>query len=821
MVSSDQEDENAFLMEDLTSGPNSNESKAPKVEGVVVQGKEIDNDTNFHEQDNFINYDEDEYEDEEIDDYLDFTPVHHHQRTRNHQNYIRRIFGRTFHLFRRWNILRLSSFTIRRLFSKRNLIVLLLCSTLVTIIFPFRGENSIVSTSYYNYVSPFFQLDEVAFKKDMKEINVISYLNHKSLNKFPTNSRMILDEYEDFDITGFVSNLDINNLIAKKKEKLDSQGYLTDNKKQDSKNKLMSVKEFELMLTNDYNSLATCEDLEYKSRIYYSKKQKFINDDLINLRRELLRKDDELSKLIKDEEDITKTSEEEVIKKKWFKFGSSSVWMESEQCFITVTRVLYSKNGKREEPEVSFIRAQAFDRDWNEIKNKRIPLLDLRLPDDITADLKKINQEYGLTDSCENIIDDPVTYDKCLVEHTKNYLKDSKRRDQLLERYFVTYPTIYSVPHKLGGLFKGPEDPKIILKRTSRYEEPIVIFNMHDDDENKRRMFSLSPHRSFEKIVKFNIQGRKQQTLEKNWTPFFTKDDLVFSTLSRGFIHFIYSFSPFEVVKCSLNDGYCELVFEKKTLELTDQNKFDGQRGGTQFIPLPSIIPKVTGKQIWVGIPKLHIKKCGCSERFYRPMLSLLVESNGIYHQELIVPSLDFNLDILNWGNDGTDCDKFNVMSPNSIAFWDVIGQDPKTKQFDDYMILTFSEADSNSKIITIKGLLNYILGMYSVKDIDEDFIPSRNSDQILGKTLNCLVNYAKDKCKSYGNLHNNEAYEMKKKKEEEEKRKKEEEAKKKEEEDKRKKEEEDKKKKEQDDENKIEPDDKNKEKQEETKEEA
>lgn len=241
---------------------------------------------------------------------------------------------------------------------------------------------------------------------------------------------------------------------------------------------------------------------------------------------------------------------------------------------------------------------------------------------------------------------------------------------------------------------------------------------------------------------------------EKNWTPFFHPSDQAQSDISRGSIHFIYTFSPLDIIKCSLNDGFCEVVFDQETLVISKSNTFDGMRGGTQFVPLPPQIPVIQNKNIWVGFPKVHINNCGCGDVFYRPMLDVLIESNGIYHQELIVPAIDFDIEVLSWDGKSTTCQGKNVLNPNSIAHWDLVHQDPNTRQFEDYMTLTVSESDSFTKVVTLRGLLNYIIGIYDVKNMKDEFLPSKESNNIIGKTLMCVIEGTKQHCSIYGKMH-------------------------------------------------------------------
>lgn len=577
----------------------------------------------------------------------------------------------------------------------------------------------------------------VARKSDLLHADISQALSQKDWGLSPVNLRTIKQKYEDEEVVGYVSNLDVKKVLdrkAKTAKNHDYDGVLTGT---------LSAKE--------YQDLIECSDLAYRAKIQHSVDKKLLKDDLAQLRYELITNPSFLSKEVTGE-DEQEMSLPDIIQKKWFQFGSSAVWLESEQCYVVYSRVIYSSIHVRNRPHVSLVRAQAFDKDWNELKDKWIPYVDTPLDKDMETVLKEIDEALGITD-CSALKSNPAAYDACTVENTKNSLEAKRRRESILSRYYMKYPTILNIPFKTDGDWKGPEDPKVVLRKTDRSEEPVVLYNIHDDDLDRRIMVAYMPHRKIEPMVKLSVNGREQKGMEKNWTPFFHQETGE-SIMSRGFIHFIYSFSPLEILKCSLNDGICSLVFDAETLKVTDANKFDGIRGGTQYVPLPAILPRVNEDQIWIGFPKQHIENCGCGDIYYRPMLGVLIERHGVYSQELVVSAMGFNMDVLSWDLQTTECKDTNILSPNSIGYWEVVGQDPQTKQYEDYLTLTVSEADSNTKVITLKGVLNFILGVYQEKDIKDKFEIDDHSDGIIGHTLHCLVNSAFDQCKAYGEAH-------------------------------------------------------------------
>ena len=605
--------------------------------------------------------------------------------------------------------------------------------------------------SFYGPVAPRL----VDRKKDLLSVNISASVNTASLARSPITQKMLNDDYMLNVLTGFVSNLDLDqhkrNLL-RQKHKLQEESHESGNIAKDTSPNIIDIKALEREGRKSYDSVVTCEDIAYNGTVLHSLDNKILHDDLVSIRREILKQGDWLTREVKDDRDKDKT-EEEIITTQWYRFGGASVWMESEQCYLVFTRVIYSRRNRKSFPHISLVRAQAFDKDWNEIIGKKIPYLDVDTPDNMERELALLDLEIGI-DNCDRFSEGSIELENCNVRRAKAAILNEKKKEKIMSKYYITYPTVLNIPFYAEDDLKGPEDPRVTLREGDNFEEPIIMFNMYDHAEGKRRMFTFLPHRRIDPLIKFSIVSRSLRDNEKNWTPFFNPSDKAISKLSRGFIHFIYSFSPLDIIRCSLNDGVCEVVFDANTLALSDSNSFDGMRGGTQFVKLPASLPGVRNKNMWVGFPKLHIRDCGCGKMFYRPMLDVLVESDGVYHQELVVPAIGFDIDVLSWDLKSTDCMETNILSPNSIAHWDVVGQDPETLLFDDYMTVTVSESDVLTKVITLKGVLNYVLGIYRDKEIKDDFEPSVESDDIIGKTISCLVGGAEQHCAAYGKSH-------------------------------------------------------------------
>ncbi|CAL9727693.1 hypothetical protein MOUN0_A03796 [Monosporozyma unispora] len=571
-----------------------------------------------------------------------------------------------------------------------------------------------------------YQLTPVNKLSDLFKINLDSSIkNQYKHNSYITYADTLPHSYIPANVTGFVSNLDHTKYMKDDFSKL-------------------------------YKDVIDCNDLQHNGILRYQVNERKHQDDLIGARREILSWNNEISKKVQNKEEEKKMSEEEIIDKHWFEFGHMSVWVESEQCYLTYSRIIYTV-GAKNLPEISLIRATAFDKDWNEIKDKRVPYLDIVRPDNLDEEIKYLDEQLGLN-KCKEFENKPKLtseYDDCMIKHNKHQLKNQRRKQEILDKYFLTYPTVLNFEFKTRPGLGGPEDPHVIMrKNTDGSEEPIIVFNL--DDGSERKIHSILPHRRMPTLVKFLLPDTKAlKSTEKNWSPFLHPNaDYNYSELSRGYIHFVYSLSPIRILRCSLDDGSCTEEFSKETLGLSDNNNFDGLRGGTQFVPLPRGLPGVKGKNIWVSFGKTHTKNCGCGPKFYRPTLVVMIEEKGIYHLELVAPGIDFGIEPLNFGMSGTSCNGANVLTPNSIVSWYVASQDRSKHSFEDYLTITVSEADAVTKRVVVKGVLDYILNIYKTKHINEAFQVNDETDAVIDSTRRCVKDYTFDVCKKYGETH-------------------------------------------------------------------
>lgn len=392
----------------------------------------------------------------------------------------------------------------------------------------------------------------------------------------------------------------------------------------------------------------------------------------------------------------------------WYRFSGSSTWLPHVGCYLMASRLMYAP-GRRGSPVLSLVWMQLFDTEWREIKGKRLRYLDVKYSE---ADevLRRISLLGG----------------------------HSKRSSHLLDRISLKFPAFMdiSITSTNNQKLLGPEDPRIITRSSGNDNntEPIVIFSMRTGMK-RRSMFAAFPlrrsppkqkHRTPK--LQFRNTGTSSltvQRVEKNWMPFF--DD----PRHPDHINFIYGLEPLVIFRCELKNGKCDKMQDDQGGKIgpIDSHKI-ALRGGTELVKIPDEVVNQLpsfkkyseghAMKLWVGFAKIHAWECGCGDSTYRPILFVLSKLDGQFRIDLMSQTLDFDLDVLAFDGLSTKCTTRgpNVLSPNSIAFWNftqVPATDSKSQSYyDDLMGITISEADRNVKIIYLKNVLNYVADIYS-----------------------------------------------------------------------------------------------------------
>ncbi|KAI5961285.1 hypothetical protein KGF57_001787 [Candida theae] len=361
-------------------------------------------------------------------------------------------------------------------------------------------------------------------------------------------------------------------------------------------------------------------------------------------------------------QDDPSQSEEYILRKKWFKFCGSAVWMDQYKVYFMVNRIVYAKDERRNNPTISVLSGQVFDKNWREIKGFKFPHSDLVFPTILPHDVDLGTRE-----------------EKVVI---------------------------------------GSEDPRIILNEYRNsdgdlMQEPLIIFNARRTKVKWARAMNIyRPFNDPQEVICLGIKDKKRSFIEKNWAPFI---DHFNGENDGNSINFIYNFNPLRIIKCSLQTGECVKVSGPRFNPIDANDNAGVLRGGTNIIPIPDeFLPdtEVTrNRKYWLGIARSHNNDCGCMRELYRPHLFLmarLLTKEDSFELVYVSSMVDFNINPEPWSkghsSKGTCRDGKSVLIPNSIAYWDVDYRDDA-----DYLGVTFSEADRTNKLVHVKGILKHI----------------------------------------------------------------------------------------------------------------
>lgn len=656
--------------------------------------------------------------------------------------------------------------------------------------------------------------------QDSWVINVdrISEYNHEeSCVIFPYHfndlkEKQTLAEYyqENFNTAIEASHFDKNT-----KFRIIQLNSLTDEPKQDyvdsSKYQKDEFKIFQLspLIYNDQQ----CEShLQQKLQVEISQSKSLTFDDWLPIINRFKEENphyyEELEPFWKD--DIEEQIKSGVLNKHWHRLAGSSVWLTEYGVHFMISRVLYTPSGIRDKPIISLTYAQVFNDKWEEMKN-----VELISPSN--------NPDVG-----------------------NELVKEEKIYSSMIYPTFLPIPSYHDYNITTPNKYYGPEDPRLLLiKNPKGYEEPLIIFNAyqrkivesvnidHDkhmnitfdyyrsifmcwpwqfqrgkeivDDLNINQNYKYQIYNRIAELVRDNIPKVKNQ---KNWTPMISYEDRKVSNYDES-IYFIYRWSNLEVFKCQLSNIINGLSICKYDYRLEpNNNENDGVgplRGGTQMVninqllyeysnkitELSTFISKLpTGRELWLGFARAHLKNCGCGKSIYRPNLVLITKDSNpkgekYYKISHISSFLGLsNVPILPWdpANPKMICGEQypNALIPNGISDWNLkeVAINDDIKGIQDYLTLSFSVSDSTVDIIHIKGLLNEIFRLDYNTDIktnrligDIDIIKDDVSHNWMKNNgfnninVDCAIRESKNFCYHYG-LQNGEKTKEEKEKE-------------------------------------------------------
>lgn len=471
----------------------------------------------------------------------------------------------------------------------------------------------------------------------------------------------------------------------------------------------------------------------------------------------------------------------------WYRLSGSSVWLSDHNVHLVVLRLLFSELKTRNNPTVSFILAQVFDKDWKELKDVRIVFPTNHQEDPNAPGFEANGQRFNS----------------------------------------YRFPRLMPVPFAVegrnpGSRFLGSEDPRIILiKNPKGYEEPMIAFNakhfkMVPDKEDKlkenrkdfrtmfvARLFQLQKGKGgvdtdvhplsndmwYVRTDELRVKGVDRPGKAKNWTPMISEVD---RERSGGFdrsVIFVTQLGNLGVIKCDLIDhpGECSIEYSRK-------GGVGDMRGGLPLlsvnflleksdIPTSQLLPP--GREVFVGFARAHLMHCGCGNSFYRPNLLVITkdEVNTTVKDELITKSvykvshisgfLSLHVPIDPWQIDRpfAMCHGVNALIPNGVSDWLMSSLDKVDGRWvaDDKLSIAFSVSDFSVDRVEIKGILTTLLnvpdkslflsppGTYQV-DMSA-FLPELDEEGNLAKSvvghtntnLECALRDGRRFCKKFG----------------------------------------------------------------------
>lgn len=364
------------------------------------------------------------------------------------------------------------------------------------------------------------------------------------------------------------------------------------------------------------------------------------------------------------------------INENWFQLSGSSVWLESNEVYFYVSRIIYSPEGKKNDPLVSFAYVQLFDKNWKEVKS--------------------------------------------LVD------KGSYPR-------FLRIPFFNKSTESNRGKNFGPEDPRVFaITKSDGQTGVLVVYNSLKKDGH-RTMNLAWPLEEDEHGLTKTIElryPRNYALVEKNWTPFV--DPSLQDGTGNGdvLVNFVYDWLNLQLLNCHLKTGNCEVIHEKfppltspdmlhnikRDVESDGRGaatfrEFGPLRGGTALIHLPNVSALLTTyrgiqiSQVWAGFSRYHLDECGCGVNLYRPALVVVVkDTKNEYHLAQLSSAIDFDMKVLGWNMEEPwkTCEGSSALIPNGISRW-------RYSQDADDMWLTFSMSDATNFRVKIGNLMHEI----------------------------------------------------------------------------------------------------------------
>lgn len=486
-------------------------------------------------------------------------------------------------------------------------------------------------------------------------------------------------------------------------------------------------------------------------------------------------------------------------KNQWFRFAVSSVWLEELQIHFMISRLIYSPSGIPNKGFASFLYAQIYDRDWKEITEE------IEVPYEQSIVQNVINSDGSVT---EMVLDKSLAYRKIqfpsllpipfdyTLYTVNNKFYYGPEDPRILKR---VHPTL------------GYEEPMIVFNMkdnriTKRVMHLYLPFSTHLKMLKKRSEKFANIEKNWTPFVSRHQPGNKL-----NFMYSITPLEILTCDIDDGMCDFLQKVEKENFNYIGPLRGGSQLVSlpfdEMISPQLKDHIKLPQNRAVYIGWARTHLNKCGCGESMYRPNLIVLIEDYNPSiQRFYYKMgaISDFIDFN-VEVPPWLIPEFDENNNLIT-DKDINVCDKSgrNVLIPNSIAYWDIdsiikngvhyakkyfdkVPSDdhlddqngsqenklvldkpkedtvPKSRRkepnypinFNDYMGVTLSGADSDVSIVHVKGLLNYILNINTIFD-ESNVIDSDQTFNLPGIELNgiCSERAAHGYCKAYAEDH-------------------------------------------------------------------
>ena len=481
----------------------------------------------------------------------------------------------------------------------------------------------------------------------------------------------------------------------------------------------------------------------------------------------------ELEQLIPD---LTLQLDDDTIAEHWFQLIGSSVWLREYGVHLLTSRIVYSKTGDKDRPVVSLTYVQIFDQHWQELENAEliVPVVEQKEKRKILRkQSKSITYKIMLYPSFAFV---PIYYNT--KRHRPVFYGSEDPRLILVKNSLgFEEPIInYNLFHKTIARIKKPND-KSETKATGEinFEEVEVaefyrsmylgwLWRTQTGKGNVDPTDTKNKEHQYIKTKELMLPNGKRTKTEKNWSPFISYTDRLHSGQDEH-IYFIYQYKDLRILKCSFESDLCEWTFQ-----LTDSPNISQLRGGTQFMSITQFLDenlennyssmrkikksiwanfskqlaKSQVDEVWIGVPRTALRRCGCGEKLYRPHIVTLARVKNTFALTQVSSSTDFDIDVLSWSGDADHkCVGNNLILPNGISHWQV-DYDGSIAQ-EDVLTLSFSRADITVDIIYIRGVLKNILPLLT--EVVKNW---KHKAEFSNQLIYCAIEGAFEYCRKY-----------------------------------------------------------------------